>query len=76
MYIVLQSNLDYPNLDYLNFEPSKSASQSTNIRYWYAQKIAKSWDLGSCKRNKSVEFGEKLASVCLESSGMAYKWHK
>ena len=25
---------------------------------------------------KSVEFGDKLASVCLESSGMAYKYHK
>ena len=40
--------------------------------------IAKSGDVGvwaSCKRNKSVEFGEKVASVCLESSDMAYKHH-
>ena len=42
-------------------------------------KIAKSWDLStwaSCKRNESVECGEKLASVRLESSGTAYKRHK
>ena len=42
-------------------------------------KIIKCGDLGtwaSCKRNKSVEFGKKLASVCLESSGTAYKRHK
>ena len=42
-------------------------------------KIAKSGDLGiwaSCKGNISIEFGEKLASVRLESSGTAYKWHK
>ena len=42
-------------------------------------KIAKSGGLGisaSCKQNKSVEFGEKLASVCLESSGTAYKRQK
>ena len=39
-------------------------------------KIANSGDLGtrvSCKCNKSVE---KLASVYLESTGMAYKHHK
>ena len=38
--------------------------------------IAKSGDLGTqarCWRNKSVE---KVASVCLESSGTAYKRHK
>ena len=42
-------------------------------------KIAESGDLGtwaSCKYNKYVEFGEKLASVCSESSGTAYKRHK
>ena len=35
-------------------------------------------DLGtsvSCK-HKYVEFGEKLVSVCSESSGTAYKHHK
>ena len=35
-------------------------------------------DLGtsvSCK-HKYVEFGKKLASVCSESSGTAYKHHK
>ena len=30
----------------------------------------------SCKCNKSVEFGEKLASVYIESSDTAYKFHK
>ena len=38
-------------------------------------KIAKSGDLStwvSCKHNKYVEIGEKLASVCSESSGTAY----
>ena len=42
-------------------------------------KIAKSGDLGiwvSCMGNISVEFGEKLASARLNSSGMAYRWHK
>ena len=39
-------------------------------------KIAKSGGLGSCKHSKYVRFGEKLASVCLESSGSAYKRHK
>ena len=42
-------------------------------------KIAKSKDLGawaSCKHNGSVEFDEKLALVCLESSDLAYKRHK
>ena len=42
-------------------------------------KIAKSGDLGtwgSCKRNEYVKFGEKLASVCSESSSTAYQCHK
>ena len=42
-------------------------------------KVAISGDLGtlaSCKHNESVEFVEKLASVCLELSGTAYKRHK
>ena len=42
------------------------------------KKIARSWDLGTSatrKYNESVEIGEKLASGCLESSGMAYKLH-
>ena len=44
-------------------------------------KIAKSGDVhvgtwASCKSNKSVEFGKKLASVHLESSGTVYKRHK
>ena len=42
-------------------------------------KIAKSGDVRtwtSCKHNRYVEFGEKLASVCSESSGTAYKSHK
>ena len=41
--------------------------------------IAKSGDLGiwaSFKGNKLVKFGEKLASVRLESSGKAYICHK
>ena len=41
--------------------------------------ITKSGDLGtwaSCKHNEYVKFGEKLASVCSESSGTAYKCHK
>ena len=36
-----------------------------------------SWDLGTSvtqKYNKSVEVGEKLASGCLESSGMYCSW--
>ena len=39
-------------------------------------KITKSGDLGtwpSRKHNEYVEFGEKLASVCSELSGTAYK---
>ena len=28
------------------------------------------------KHNKSVKFGEKLASLCFELSGTAYKHHK
>ena len=43
-------------------------------------KIAKSGGLGTCQwtslvsvHNQSTEFGEKLASVCLELSGKAYK---
>ena len=28
----------------------------------------------SCRYNKSIKFVEKLASICLESSGTAYKW--
>ena len=42
-------------------------------------KIARSWHLGTWsirKYNKSAEVGEKLASVYLELSGMAYKRHK
>ena len=42
-------------------------------------KIARSKHLGisgTRKYNESVEVGEKLASECLESSGMAYKLHK
>ena len=42
------------------------------------KKITKSGDLGtwvSCKHDY-VEFGKKLASVCSESSGAAYKHHK
>ena len=42
-------------------------------------KIAESGDLdtwASCKQNKYVEFGKKLASLCSESSGTAYKHHK
>ena len=42
-------------------------------------KIAKSGDVriwASCKHNEYVEFGEKLASVCSESSGTACKSHK
>ena len=38
-----------------------------------ATKIARSRHLGTClirKYNKSVKVGEKMASVCLESSGM------
>ena len=43
------------------------------------KKIAKSRHLGTLathKHNKSVDFGEKLASLCFESSGMDYKRHK
>ena len=43
------------------------------------KKIARSRHLGTLairKHNKSVDFGEKLASLCFESSGMAYKRHK
>ena len=39
----------------------------------------KSGDLGtqaSCKHNEYVECGEKLGSVCLESSDMAYNCRK
>ena len=42
-------------------------------------KITRSWHLGTWsihKHNESVEVGENLASVCLESSGTAYKRHK
>ena len=42
-------------------------------------KIARSRHLGTLatrKHNKSVDFGKKLASLCFESSGMAYKRHK
>ena len=42
-------------------------------------KVFKSGDLGtwlSCKHNKYVEFGEKLALVRSGSSGTAYKRHK
>lgn len=38
-------------------------------------KITKSGDLRTCetcKCNESVKFDEKLASACLESSGVAY----
>ena len=41
--------------------------------------IARSQHLGTlatCKYGKSVEYGEKLASLCLESSSTAYKCHK
>ena len=37
------------------------------------------WDLGTWvihKYNKSVEVGDKLATICLESSGTAYKHQK
>ena len=43
------------------------------------KKITKSRHLGTLathKHNKSVEFDEKLASLCFESSGMTYKHHK
>ena len=43
------------------------------------KKIARSQHLGTLvtyKHNKSVEFGKKLASLCFESSGTAYKHHK
>ena len=42
-------------------------------------KITKSGDVrtwASCKHNEYVEFGEKLASVCSESSGTACESHK
>ena len=42
-------------------------------------KIAKSGDVctwASCKHNKYVEFGEKVASVCSESNGTARESHK
>ena len=41
--------------------------------------IARSQHLGTLaihKHSKSVEYGEKLASLCLESSSTAYKPHK
>ena len=41
-------------------------------------KIARSQHLGPwsiCKYNELVEVSDKLASVCLELSGMAYKRH-
>ena len=41
--------------------------------------IARSRHLGTLttrKRGKSVEYGEKLASLYFESSSMAYKCHK
>ena len=43
------------------------------------KKITRSWDLGTSvtrKYNESAEVGKKLASGCLELSGMAYKLHK
>ena len=43
------------------------------------KEITRSWDLGTRvirKYNESVEVGDKLASVCLELSAMAYKRHK
>ena len=42
-------------------------------------KIAWSQHLGtwaSCKHDENVDFGEKLALVCSDSSGKAYKRHK
>ena len=36
----------------------------------------KSGSLGTCMSNESVKFVKKLASVCLESSGIAYKLRK
>ena len=42
-------------------------------------KITRSQYLGTRsirKHNESIEVGKKLTSVCLESSGMAYKCHK
>ena len=43
------------------------------------KEIARSRHLGTLatrKHDKSVEFGEKLALLCFEWSGMAYKRHK
>ena len=43
------------------------------------KKIARSRHLGTLathKHSRSVEFGEKLASLCFESSGTTYKHHK
>ena len=43
------------------------------------ENITKSQHLGTLatrKYDKSVEFGKKLASLCFESSGTAYKHHK
>ena len=42
-------------------------------------KIVKSGDVhtwASCKHNKHIEFGKKLASACSESNGTAYKNQK
>ena len=39
-------------------------------------KITKSGDLGIWPSYEHNEYVEKLASVCLESNGMAYKRHK
>ena len=39
-------------------------------------KIIKSGDLGTQASYKHNEYGEKLGSVCLESSDMAYSCHK
>ena len=54
--------------------------ESNQLCHRRGHKIAKSEDLdiwASCKHNEYVEFGEKLALVCLESSGKAYfKRHK
>ena len=46
-----------------------SASLSLSLSLIVDIKITKSRDLDtqvSCKRNKSVEFGKKMATVCLE----------
>ena len=39
-------------------------------------KIIKSGDLGTQASYKHNEYGEKLGSVCLESSDMAYSCYK